>query len=324
MKRGNDVLRGVAAAAMLAFAGCGTRAVSIETALKTQSGVTSIVKHGNDIWAACEYHWLVRAGADGSAAEDLAAGSEMDAKDARRRIRWIASAGNDLLLATDGGVVRFSPEKRRILKTWTAKDGLGDNVVRWVGEGPGGMWAGTIRGASRLDPSTGKWRNYGQIHGLPGRHVYRMLYAEGVLWASCIGAGMARFQEAQDRWVPAPPENGLGSKFIYSMSSGDDGIWLGTAAGVNLYLSRENKWDPAVCTETFTDYCVYALTRRGDTLWFGTGFGLFMRNLSNREQKVYTSADGLSGNDVSSMLLDDDVLWVGTGKGLNRIRFRPD
>ena len=62
------------------------------------------------------------------------------------------------------------------------------------------------------------------------------------------------------------------------------GLWLGTAGGVNRYLTQPAVWGETVCADGFTDYTVHAVLPAGRTVWFGTAFGLSRRDLDTGRQ----------------------------------------
>ncbi|TDE12823.1 ligand-binding sensor domain-containing protein [Dyadobacter psychrotolerans] len=57
-----------------------------------------------------------------------------------------------LWVATDNGLIKFDPEKRKILKSFSTRDGLPDPVVYAViADNAGGIWMSTNKGLARLD-----------------------------------------------------------------------------------------------------------------------------------------------------------------------------
>lgn len=80
------------------------------------------------------------------------------------------------------------------LRSWTQKEGLGSNKVKALAIAcDGTVWAGTTPGGvSRLDPATGKIRQYGREAGLKDDRVIAVLLdPEERLWVS-TGAGLFR------------------------------------------------------------------------------------------------------------------------------------
>ena len=299
-----------------ALAGCGRGSPRIRTILTLEQHdargiVTGVARVNGELWVA-SWEGLTRIAGGKTTAFGAAAGLEK----AFAQVRSVHAKGEILLLATAGGVVEFSTKTGKVVRAWTTKDGLGSESVRWVGEGRGAIWAGTIFGASRLAPGNKRWRNYRIAQGLVQDHVYALADDGKTLWASCINGGLVRFDPARDRWEAVPQEHGLGNKHIYALLAAPPALWLGTAGGVNLYHADSRTWDAAVCDDGFTDYCVRAVAMAGDDLWFGTSYGLYRRNLKTGRQAVYTTRQGLPDDEVTSIVPDGDRLLVTTRTGL--------
>lgn len=70
-----------------------------------------------------------------------------------------------LMIATDRGLLRYSPDKG-IIRKYTVFDGLPDNDVRTVeNDGKGGIWIGTMKGAAYLRESTDGISSLGSLVG---------------------------------------------------------------------------------------------------------------------------------------------------------------
>ncbi len=302
----------IAATGAFLMAGCQGRSLDIRLTIPMEDGATSLASHRGVIWAGTAGKGLARIGNEGEVAyfgERAGLGGRL------AKIRWIAPQGEDIWLATDGGAARFSPDSGRLTGSWKEEDGLASSRVRWIGAADGRIWAGSIRGASRREKS-GKWRSYGSSAGLPSVHVYRMHYSQGVLYAACINGGLARFVPRSDRFREVERKRGMGNKYIYALGAGKDGLWLGTAAGMDFYRPGQGGWDEDIGREGFTDYSVYALAQSGDTLWFGTAYGLYRRSLSDGGQSVYGVSAGLPSDEVTALLALDGTLWVATTAGI--------
>lgn len=78
-----------------------------------------------------------------------------------------------LWVGTSLGLARL--ERQAPSRTWTRKDGLGGDNVRWLGEtSDGAIWAVMKPGSvARIDPATGKIRLFGPTDGLPCETSHR-------------------------------------------------------------------------------------------------------------------------------------------------------
>lgn len=273
----------------------------------------SMVRCAGELWVATKFHGTFAISTSPGKRPEIV--RELELEGARARGQWVDAFRGGLWIATDGGLLNYSPEQAKIVSAYGQKQGLPSDSVRWVGEIEGSVWAATNRGACRLDPG-GRWVLYGSEQGLPSVHVFRMIRDRDTLWASCIGGGLAAWEPASGRWREIPMERGLGNKTIYAIVHGSMGLWLGTAGGVNLYLPAERSWDEPVCSDGFTDYCVYDAAEIDGELWFATGYGLYRRRLKDGRQWVYGTRHGLPSAETSALLAERDGLWVGTAKGL--------
>jgi ligand-binding sensor domain-containing protein len=180
------------------------------------------------------------------------------------------------------------------------------------------LWAGTILGACRLEAAGRRWRTWKIAQGLVQDHVYRMCDDGRMLWASCMNGGLVRYDPAAERFSAVARERGLGNTHIYAMAPAADGLWLGTAGGVNLRTAAG--WDEAVCADGFTDYTVYAILPVERSVWFGTAYGLLRRDLDAGVTHRWTQANGLPHDEVTALLADADGVIAATKSGVVRIR----
>ena len=235
------------------------------------------------------------------------------------QVRGVCAWGNGLALATAGGVAEFSIKDGKFGRIWKSTDGLGNESVRSIYSRGKQLWAATIFGASVLNASGNRWKNYDMASGLPARHTFCMAENAGKLWVSCINGGLAWFDGPVGKWRAVPQERGLGNKYIYSVDSGPEGLWLGTAGGVNLYTSR-GSWDEQTCSDGYTEYCVYAIRKAGDLLWFGTAYGLYTRDIKKGGKAVTRRISGLPSDDITCIVADQGRILVGTKAGVVRIK----
>lgn len=285
----------------------------VETTVRKECRPSCIIRFGGALWVATRFGGVFAVENPLGKRPEISRELKLDG--AQRRTHWLAAFRGDLWIATDGGLLRYSPERDEMVSVFTEKNGLPADSVRWVGEIDGAVWAGTIRGASRMGPG-GKWIVYGTAQGLPSLHVYRMYFSHGTFWASCISGGLAAWEPGRESWRLVPFDRGLGNKFIYGIAEGASGLWMGTAGGVNLYAPKEKRWDESVCSDGFTDYCVYDVAEIGEDLWFATNYGLHRRRLKDGRQWIYGRGEGLPSGETSALYPVPGGLWVGTAKGL--------
>ena len=109
-------------------------------------------------------------------------------------INDLLPVGDDLWVATDGGVLRWNSTERA-WETYSAEHGLVGNWVvnTVVVDGEGAPWFGTYSGASRFDGQT--WTTYTAEEGLVDNQVHAIAVdGEGALWFGTKGSGLSRFR----------------------------------------------------------------------------------------------------------------------------------
>jgi ligand-binding sensor domain-containing protein len=86
-----------------------------------------------------------------------------------QNIRHLAAEGNLLWIGSDDGLILYDRESDKIIRHWTSKDGLPNNVVYAVVKDKNNkLWLSTNNGLSCFDPLAGKFKNYDAGYGLQG------------------------------------------------------------------------------------------------------------------------------------------------------------
>lgn len=147
-----------------------------------------------------------------------------------------------LWVATGMGLTRLDP--RLPLRTWTRKDGLGGENVRWLGEtSDGAIWAITKPGGMvRIDPASGKVRAIGKADGLvcevPERGV---VDHKGRLWVA-TNRGLFRNDAPAfpSHFIKINPAGSL-EKGAWAVSEDKQGtVWV--ASSEALWRVRDSEW----------------------------------------------------------------------------------
>jgi len=156
-------------------------------------------------------------------------------------------------------------------RTWTRKDGLGGDNVRWLGEtSDGSMWAVVKPGSvARIDPATGKIRLFGKADGLPCETSHR------------------GFIDHLDR------------------------LWVATACGVfrNDLPSASGRFC-RIDQPASLEHGAWAFSEdKKGTMWITSPDGLW--RLSDGRWRQYRKADGLlSDNPYIPTVAPDGALWL--------------
>src|ERR1039458_8345844 len=191
-----------------------------------------------------------------------------------------------LWVGTALGLARLEGQKPP--RTWTRKDGLGGDNVRWLGEtSDGAIWA-VVKpgGVARIDPVTGKIRLFGQADGLPCATSHR------------------GFVDHLDR------------------------LWVATACGVFRGVFRNGRPPASdgfqrIDQPASLEHAAWAISEdKQGTMWVANPDGLW--SLSDGQWRQYRKADGLlTDNPYIPAIGPDGALWLHhrLDAGIERVEF---
>lgn len=241
------------------------------------------------------------------------------------------------LCANREGGVWFGTEEdglhfvqERLVRVYTARDGLEGNDVRSVSVTPdGNLWAATSRGLNF-------WQNGQWTLRAPRAMRATASDRQGFPWFSVAERGM----HALNRLGPdeSPIFLNLEWQDPSSLRFGRDGtLWIACERGLTwlkpeglIWNVKDRHWypDPTRADPVFGRYAIGQelppawplglVEDREGWIWMGSlKHGLF--RVKNGQVKVYTEQDGLPGNLCAPVYLDHSgALWMVTGSGLTR------
>jgi ligand-binding sensor domain-containing protein len=274
-----------------------------------------------------------------SANPDVATRARLPGHLFRAHQTWAGSAG---------GLYRLGVDEYQPAFTLDTEDGL-SNAVQCLWADETGVWVGTARGLYRFDG--GFWQSYAADAPLlqdvraivPGR-------TPGRLWAGSWLSGLHRFLGSVyvpdpprslpvaamhrggdgtlwaatpdevysltldgDRWQPITPSarSALRGAAIQTLYAGDEGLWLGTSAGLWCYRPDTGLWYPPPDRDELNQLSIQALASDPLTghVWAGTSTGLH-----NSHDWVCRRVGDMRALAFSA----DGTLWLGTTTGLER------
>lgn len=172
-----------------------------------------------------------------------------------------------------------------IFQHLTQDRGLPNEIATAVAEDADGfIWIGTLGGLARWDGH--RFRVYkpdARIAGsLPDSYIQTLHRdAQGTLWIGTSGAGLARYDREQDRFVSLPGgAGGIRSVSIRSViDDGAGGLWVAGNGGLDHFnpatgaIRHASIDGPA--SDTSDERVQAVLKDREGTLWVGTGKGLY-------------------------------------------------
>jgi len=198
---------------------------------------------------------------------------------------------------------------------WTTDDGLPQNSVRALVQGPRGyLWLGTYEGLALFDGV--KFRAFTPHSGpMPEKNISALLRdAAGNIWIGTFGHGVYRIdrQWRVSHWTTS---EGLSSDNIRAFVAEKQAIWVASRRGLDRIVDgqaeHQSGWPMTVRPMTSL------FLTSGGNLWAGAdGDGLFQRTPGSWTK--WTTRDGLPGNRISAIVGDGgDGLWIATwGNGL--------
>ncbi len=205
-----------------------------------------------------------------------------------------------------------------VAQEWTTDDGLPQNSVNAVLQGPHGyLWIATYGGLARFDGVRFETFESADNPGLPNDRILTLSSSgKGRLSVGTEESGIAFFSNGV--FTPFDPPDGLGLKGVNEIYRGPSGtLWIGTAVDL-LRLTPTGEFTRFSTSDGLPDPPVYSFTEQADgTLWVGTHGGLATLTGEKFEQ---ISNDQVKVDLVRAIVpAPDGGLWIGTGAGILRI-----
>jgi len=220
---------------------------------------------------------------------------------------------SNVWVGTAEGLVRIGPGGDYSLQ----ENAKNQNTVTAIFEDrEGNIWAGGDRGLEKLRRAA--FTTYSVNDGMPSDHAGPVYAdAENRIWFATPDGGLFWLKDNSIHHVPA---DGLDKDIVYSISGGEDGLWLGRQTGGLTHLRTEGgAFAPQTYTETngLAQNSVYSVLKTSDgSVWAGT-LSAGLSRYKDGEFSTYTNASGLPLNTVTSIAeTSDRTVWFGTPNGV--------
>jgi ligand-binding sensor domain-containing protein/serine phosphatase RsbU (regulator of sigma subunit) len=227
---------------------------------------------------------------------------------------WIGTYG--------GGLFRLSAGNgTHILKNYTVRDGLPDNVINSLSiDSHNNLWIATPKGISRFNGRN--FRNFNEVKdGLANDYVNTILAdKDDIIWCGTkkgvsIYDGVG-FKNTKENYLP-------NSEVQTIMQDKSSNVWSGTLGGLAKFNGDKlTTYDEVEGLNHKKIHCL-AEDKQGN-IWIGTfGGGIYRLYTDSKDKqpvKQMLTDSLLNSPNVYSLIFENDTtLLAGTDKGLNRI-----
>lgn len=221
---------------------------------------------------------------------------------------------SNIWVGTDRGLVRITAGG--LVSQERLERDPGSSVTAIFQDRDGDLWFGGSRGLERM--RDGAFTTYSTGQGLPpGSNGAVYVDSDGRTWFAPLRGGLYWLREGQ---VVPVTVAGLGRDVVYSISGGEDEVWVGRqSGGLTQLRSSGNRFVARTYTEAhgLAQNRVYSVHENRDgTVWAGTVSGGVSR-LRDGVFTTYSTANGLASNAVNSIVEGyDGTMWFATPSGV--------
>jgi PAS domain S-box-containing protein len=218
----------------------------------------------------------------------------------------------NIWVATASGLARVNNEGVSFDETGAD---LGKPVTAIFEDREGNLWIGHSQGLERLRETAFVTYPFKTSQEQSGGPVF--VDAPGRVWLASFKGGLQWLRQGQRGTIS---NDGLNQDVVYSITGGDDELWIGRQRGG---LTRLRYDAGRISTRTYTVFDglpengVFAVYRSRDgSVWAATlnaGISQFV----DGHFKTYSTANGLPSNTITSIAEGaDGTMWFGTPNGL--------
>ncbi len=252
--------------------------------------------------------------------------------------------GNLLLGTFAGGMMVFNPENRKVIRTFTTKDGLSsDNIWSIRKDSRGRFWLLTLRGGVILfDPNSNTFKSFvsgGPDPGMCSQDLITMAEDnEGNLWFGTDNNGVCVFDPVKEKLIKNYTHNeknlnSLSDNSIRSIIISGKFAWIATnGGGLNrLDMASDSFKVYTIQDGLSSDALMGILQDKGGNLWISSTRGLMKFDPKTEKVITFDNSDGIQGSEfkynAQEMLINNRMAFGGVN-GLtlfnpDSIRFSP-
>jgi signal transduction histidine kinase/DNA-binding response OmpR family regulator/ligand-binding sensor domain-containing protein len=199
----------------------------------------------------------------------------------------------------------------------------------------GMVWAGTFFvGVNRIDPTTGKIRNYPLCLTENDATLCNRVWAiegdeAGNLWVGSAN-NLRKYDRERDSFIaidlPDGPVKSMIGSGVRALEAGrNDTLWIGTESGLLRWQRNSDAWDwivhdPDVSEGLSSSYINFLHEDNDGGLWIATQLGAHRLDVATSRITRFSSANGLPNDDIHALVEDKNgKIWMSTGEGLASI-----
>lgn len=265
-----------------------------------------VATHGYGVWQMSSEGWIQHSTSTGALLSDTVWTLYKDSR-------------GGIWAGTEGGGLSYWDGTRWL--TFTKADGLAENYVTTIKEGPDGrIWVGTTQGLSVATRQDWAWETIGgpeDADVLTQRINAIIIVSSDEAWIGTDGAGICHLVSGHCSEVYTTADGLASNRIATGAAITDDkgGLWFGHwRGGVSHWDGRQ--WKVFGPADGLAADSIYSLYLASDgSLWIGTLGGL--SRFDGRSWQTYTRLHGLASNEVNAIVEGPDGrLWFGTRAGL--------
>jgi signal transduction histidine kinase/ligand-binding sensor domain-containing protein/CheY-like chemotaxis protein len=245
------------------------------------------------------------------------------------KIRAITQAADGALWAGafPGGVARFEPSSRRLIRFSPARGAAFDRVNSLIADAEGRLWVAAIEGLFRSNLRPGPAAQFERMappESRPNEAYFRMSAdRDGSIWITSSG-GLLRYRAGA--WNRFGRADGLLAEGLTHVAVMDDSsVWVAyrDPLGITrLSFSESGRVSAEHFQHNLASRSILILrTDKSGRLWVGGDDGLDV--FDGKRWARFTQASGLVGTScaVDAFLAEDGgPVWIGTARGVTRIK----
>ncbi len=202
-------------------------------------------------------------------------------------------------------------------------------------EESGIVWAGTyFVGVNRIDPTTGKIRNYPLCLKENDAALCNRVWAiegdeAGNLWVGSAN-NLRRYDRERDSFIeidlPDGPVKSMIGSGVRALEAGrNNSLWIGTESGLLRWQRNHDDWkwyvhNPNNRKGLSSSYINFLHEDNDGGLWIATQLGAHRLDVATSRITRFSSATGLPNDDIHALVEDQNgKIWMSTGEGLASI-----